>query len=182
VGGLLDEGCTVMVPTFTFAYEALPPPTPAMRPARNAFDYENPPAWAPPGRPYEPGSSEVDRSMGAIPRAVVAMPGRARGAHPLDAFTAVGPLARELVAGQTPEDVYAPLRALAELKTGLGSSELLGPAPLLRLRGRHRAQLIGKTDEPRRLAARAARLLSAAAPAMRRADLRAVVDVDPQSV
>jgi hypothetical protein len=39
-----------------------------------------------------------------------------------------------------------------------------------------------KTDEPRRIAARAARLLAAAAPAMRRAGLTAVVDVDPQSL
>jgi primosomal protein N' len=52
----------------------------------------------------------------------------------------------------------------------------------LRLRGRHRAQLVGKTDRPRALASRAAALLAAAAPAMRRAGLAAVVDVDPQSV
>ncbi len=73
-------------------------------------------------------------------------------------------------------------RALAELKAGLGDDELLGPAPLLRLRGRHRAQLVAKTEQPRRLAARAASLLAAAAPAMRRAGLAAVVDVDPQSL
>jgi len=70
---------------------------------------------------------------------------------------------------------------LEELKAGLGD-ELIGPAPLLRLRGRHRAQLVAKTDEPRRVAARAARLLAAAAPAMRRAGVTAVVDVDPQSL
>jgi primosomal protein N' (replication factor Y) (superfamily II helicase) len=75
----------------------------------------------------------------------------------------------------------APLRALAELRAGIGGDELLGPAPLLRLRGRHRAQLVAKTEHPRRIAAEAARLLSAAAPAMRRAGLSAVVDVDPQS-
>jgi primosomal protein N' len=57
---------------------------------------------------------------------------------------------------------------------------VLGPAPLLRLRGRYRAQLVAKTDQPRRVASQAARLLSAAAPAMRRARLTAVVDVDPQ--
>jgi primosomal protein N' (replication factor Y) len=73
-------------------------------------------------------------------------------------------------------------RALAELKAGLAGHELLGPAPLLRLRGRHRAQLVGKTEQPRALASRAAALLAAAAPAMRRAGLTAVVDVDPQSL
>jgi primosomal protein N' (replication factor Y) (superfamily II helicase) len=82
----------------------------------------------------------------------------------------------------TGPDQAAPLQALEELRDALGDAELLGPAPLLRLRGRFRAQLVGKTDAPRRLAAEAARLLSAAAPAMSRAGLTAVVDVDPQSL
>jgi primosomal protein N' (replication factor Y) (superfamily II helicase) len=78
-------------------------------------------------------------------------------------------------------DERGPAALLEELKSGLGE-ELLGPAPLLRLRGRHRAQLVAKTGEPRRVAARAAQLLAAAAPAMRNAGMRAVVDVDPQSL
>jgi primosomal protein N' (replication factor Y) len=88
-------------------------------------------------------------------------------------------LVRIVVSGPDLADVT---RALEELKAGLGDAELLGPAPLLRLRGRYRAQLVGKTDRPRALATRAASLLSAAAPAMRRAGLTAVVDVDPQSL
>jgi primosomal protein N' (replication factor Y) (superfamily II helicase) len=88
-------------------------------------------------------------------------------------------LVRVLVSGP---DLSDATRALEELKNGLPEFELLGPAPLLRLRGRHRAQLVGKTDRPRALASRAASLLAAAAPAMRRAGLAAVVDVDPQSV
>jgi len=63
----------------------------------------------------------------------------------------------------------------------LAGETLLGPAPLPRLRGRHRAQLIAKTTSPRAVAAHAGRLLSAAAPTMRKAGLTAVVDVDPQS-
>ena len=82
----------------------------------------------------------------------------------------------------TGPDLADAMRALEELKAGLGDAELLGPAPLLRLRGRHRAQLVGKTDRPRALATRAAALLSAAAVPMRRAGLSAVVDVDPQSL
>ncbi len=78
-------------------------------------------------------------------------------------------------------DTAAPDRLLRELNRGLGG-DLLGPAPLLRLRGRHRAQLVAKTDRPRSLAARAAQLLAAAAPAMRKAGVAAVVDVDPQSL
>ena len=88
-------------------------------------------------------------------------------------------LVRIVVSGDDPEPVA---RALDELKRGLAESDLLGPAPLLRLRGKYRAQLVAKTPRPRRLAARAARLLAAAAPAMRKAGLTAVVDVDPQSL
>ncbi len=86
-----------------------------------------------------------------------------------------------IVSGSEPA---APARALAELRDGLRLPGvlLIGPAPLLRLRGRHRAQLLAKTSSPRALASRAAALLAAAAPAMRRDGLSAVVDVDPQSL
>jgi primosomal protein N' (replication factor Y) len=79
-------------------------------------------------------------------------------------------------------DADAPTQLLREVQRGLTGADLLGPAPLLRLRGRHRAQLVAKTERPRALAARAAQLLAAAAPAMRRAGVTAVVDVDPQSL
>jgi primosomal protein N' (replication factor Y) (superfamily II helicase) len=90
-------------------------------------------------------------------------------------------LVRVLVSGPEREDA---MRALDELADGLAGApgELLGPAALFRLRGRHRAQLVVKTDRPREVASRAGRLLAAAARAMREADLSAVVDVDPQSV
>jgi primosomal protein N' (replication factor Y) (superfamily II helicase) len=81
-------------------------------------------------------------------------------------------------------DQEAPLRALHELRGALllPDVRLVGPAPLLRLRGRFRAQLVAKTAAPRAFATRAAALLAAAAPAMRRDGLAAVVDVDPQSL
>jgi len=88
-------------------------------------------------------------------------------------------LVRILVSGPEPGPVT---RALEEVRDGMQGAEILGPAPLFRLRGRHRAQLVAKTDEPRRVAARAGQLLAAAAPAMRKAGLTAVVDVDPQSL
>jgi len=88
-------------------------------------------------------------------------------------------LVRIVVAGPEPD---TPLTALTELRAGLSGGDVLGPAPLLRLRGRYRAQLVAKTEHPRAIASQAARLLSAAAPAMRRAGLAAVVDVDPQDV
>ena len=92
-------------------------------------------------------------------------------------------LVRMVVAG--PGEA-APGRLLGELRAGLEGAgddlELLGPAPLLRLRGRRRAQLLAKTAAPRAVASRAARLLAAAAPAMRRDGLTASVDVDPQGL
>ena len=85
-----------------------------------------------------------------------------------------------VVSGPDPGDVN---RALRELRAALETRDatLLGPAPLLRLRGRHRAQLLAKTTSPRAFATRAAAVLATAAPAMRRDGLSAVVDVDPQS-
>jgi primosomal protein N' (replication factor Y) (superfamily II helicase) len=88
-------------------------------------------------------------------------------------------LVRILVSGP---DQEGPLRALQEVKDELAEAEVLGPAPVLRLRGRFRAQLVAKTDQPGRIAGRAGRLLSAAAVPMRRAGLAAVVDVDPQDL
>jgi primosomal protein N' (replication factor Y) len=90
-------------------------------------------------------------------------------------------IVRVLVAGPERDDV---LQAGRELAAGLAgvAGDLLGPAELFRVRGRHRAQLVVKTDRPREVASRAAQLLAGGAPAMREAQLSAVVDVDPQSV
>ncbi len=84
-----------------------------------------------------------------------------------------------LVSGPEPS---APDRVLRELRTRLErtGADLLGPAPLLRMRGRHRSQLIVKTQDPKRIARTAAALLEAATPRLRRDGLTAVVDVDPQ--
>ncbi len=91
-------------------------------------------------------------------------------------------LIRTVVSGPTSE---GPLSVLRELQAGLAhvaaDAQILGPAPLLRLRGRQRAQLIVKARDPRPVSARIARLLEAAAKPMRRDDLAVTVDVDPQS-
>ncbi len=92
-------------------------------------------------------------------------------------------LVRVVVSGEGPS---GPRRVLDELRGELERAavegDLLGPAPLLRLRGRSRVQLLAKTASPRPLASLAGRLLAAAAPAMRRDGLSASVDVDPQGV
>ncbi len=90
-------------------------------------------------------------------------------------------LVRIVVSGPDPAGPRAVLDQLRAGLEGLPDTDLLGPATLLRLRGRHRAQLLVKTGAPRPVASRAGRLLNAAAVAMRRDGLAAVVDVDPQS-
>ena len=86
----------------------------------------------------------------------------------------------------TGPDADATAAVLAELAPRLADAardaELLGPVPLLRLRGRYRVQILVKTETPRPVAARAGRLLAAAATAMRRDGLSASVDVDPQGL
>ena len=122
IDGLLAEGCTLLVPAQSYLY-AVPPP-PDQRPPRNGWDYD---AYPGPtdgiGRVYTPASRDVDPSVGAIPAAVLQRPDRFRGDHPLSSFAAVGPLARSLVAGQTPERTDAPLEALVE---AAGSVVLMG--------------------------------------------------------
>lgn len=54
----------------------------------------------------------------AIPSIIFGKPDKVQGDHPLCSFTAVGPLAHDLVDGQGPMDVFAPLRVLV-VSTGL---------------------------------------------------------------
>lgn len=103
----------MLVPTFTYAFAV--GPLPHQRPARNGWNYAAPPhGFSGAGLIYTTSSTDVDRGdMGAIPAAVAAMSGRARGDHPLCSFSAVGPLASDLVDEQAPLRVFAPLAALA---------------------------------------------------------------------
>jgi len=115
VQAFVEEGCTLMAPTFSYVYSVVPPPD--QQPRRNGFHYDRPyPGGAAGGdRIYTPASQAIDADMGAIAAAVVQHPGRVRGNHPLNSFSAVGPLAAQLMAGQAPLAVYAPLAALVAL-------------------------------------------------------------------
>ena len=111
VDGLLKQGCTVMVPTFSEVYEI---PTPdGHRLLRNGLDYDKDEVSAGNSRVYTPDSNEINRSMGAIPASVLAMSSRLRSSHPRQSFAAVGPIAEELIAGQLPMDVFSPIRKLS---------------------------------------------------------------------
>ncbi|MBA2452121.1 MAG: AAC(3) family N-acetyltransferase [Chloroflexia bacterium] len=113
IDGLLAEGSTVLVPSFS-SYFAIAPPE-GMRPERNAWDYSV--CWALPRSTrlrYTPSAGLIDSDMGALPVSMVSNPARSRGNHPLNSFMALGPTAEELVQHQSPLDVYAPLSELAE--------------------------------------------------------------------
>lgn len=112
IDGLLLEGCTMVVPTFT---DFVTPAPNGRRPARNGFDYESS-AECIAGNEncvYAPNSNEMSASMGTIPKTVLQMPGRHRGDHPLCSFAGVGPCSSRLIEGQTPSDVFAPLDVIA---------------------------------------------------------------------
>ena len=113
--GLLAEGCTVLVPTFSWRF-AVPPP-PDQRPANNGWVYDRfIGSRAGIGRIFQPEMNELDRAnMGALPAAVLHRRERVRGRHPLCSFSAIGPAAEALIAGQTAEDVFAPLKQLVQL-------------------------------------------------------------------
>jgi aminoglycoside N3'-acetyltransferase len=111
----LDEGCTILVPTFSSVFEVAPPPH--LQFERNGWNYSV--AAAPnhsSEKVFTPEVVDIDRDMGVIPDAALAWTTHLRGNHPLDSFTAVGPQAAKLIGGQTPSDVCAPLATLARMK------------------------------------------------------------------
>lgn len=111
VDGFLGAGCTLMVPSFSWRYAVLP--VDGLAPERNAWDYGAPRNLDAEPAVFATSSTEIDSRMGAIPAAVVRRAGRVRGDHPLCSFTAVGPSAEAAVGSQSRDDVYAPLRWLA---------------------------------------------------------------------
>ena len=114
VRGLLDEGCTLLVPTFSSrAYEVRPPA--GMRLARNGLDGTTPGRPMPPEQGYTPASREIDPNMGAIPVAVLATDEHVRSPHPIRSFTAIGPRAAGLISDEGTPQLFGPLEALASV-------------------------------------------------------------------
>ena len=125
---------------------------------------------------FQPDARPVElaarHDVDAVPR------GRARAARGARLPAVPSPRADRRRRARSPT---RPMRALEELKAALaGSGELLGPAPLPSP-PRPLPRTARREDRPPgALAARAGRALAAAAPAMRKAGLSVVVDVDPQ--
>lgn len=95
IDGLLAAGCTVMAPTFSLMY-ALSGPDDV-------------------GPAYAPGTPKMNVGLGAIPVALVRRPERVRSGHPLNSFSAVGPLAEELAGANVSDALYASFEALLAL-------------------------------------------------------------------
>jgi aminoglycoside 3-N-acetyltransferase len=112
IRALLEAGCSVLVPAFVYENETNPPGfVPIQRNAWGEDSYPFEPTFS--GFRHEPAdATPVSADNGAIPQALVRLPGARRGNHPVDSFAAVGPLATELVGRQTAWDVYAPFEAL----------------------------------------------------------------------
>lgn len=132
VRGFLDEGCTVLAPTFSYGF--MIPPPPDQRPANNGWDYTHDYGLrSQTDRFFTPASNAItEEEMGALPKWILEQPGRLRGNHPLNSFAALGPLAEKLIEGQTSQDVFAPLKVLSKrngrvvlMGVGLDSMTLL---------------------------------------------------------
>jgi aminoglycoside N3'-acetyltransferase len=111
---LLTRGRTVLVPAFTEPQFGLPAPA-GLRPPRNGVDYGKFPAEppSPEGTAYTPDCGLINASLGVFPATLIKRGGAVRGDHPLNSFAAFGPQAEELIAAQSPADVYGPIRELA---------------------------------------------------------------------
>ena len=123
IDGLLSTGATVMVATMAGEAFGIPAP-PDDRPVRNAIDYpamDRQAATAPwPGSAdtFDPTRVEIDSGLGATSAHVAGHPDRLRSPRTGE-FSALGPLASELVAAEVDDDVFGPLRALRDRDGGV---------------------------------------------------------------
>ena len=101
-----QAGCTLVVPTFTYACETQPiatyqqngidPVSYSVRPEPKSFSRQSP----------------CSREMGILPQQILNQKEAIRGNHPLNSLTGIGPRASELISDQRPLDVYAPYKRL----------------------------------------------------------------------
>ncbi|NML21524.1 AAC(3) family N-acetyltransferase [Pseudoflavitalea sp. G-6-1-2] len=130
----LQTGCTILVPTFTYQFEAKPIP-PYMPERNGAGDYRYflSKKYDEPNSLFSTDGKEISvEEMGVFAKCVLDSNASLRGNHPLNSFTAVGPDAKRLTERQSPMDVYAPFRQLIEdngrillMGTGLDSATII---------------------------------------------------------
>ena len=113
IEGFLEKDCTVMVPAFTYDYEAVMPEEFPLK--RNGIT----PEWLPdkdaPHKVYTVDTTDLSVwDMGAFPKTILLDKRHLRGNHALNSFAAIGKNAEALLQGQTNRDVYAPFRELCD--------------------------------------------------------------------
>jgi aminoglycoside 3-N-acetyltransferase len=154
IDGMLDAGCTVIVPTFSNQFEVAPPAHD--RPRQNGLDYSQARPSPGKGRTYSPDAA-VEPWLGAVPSYAITRSDMTRGGSPTGSFGAIGPAADEVIV-QDPHDIFGPLRALARL----GGWVLLMGVGLDRMTLLHLAEVVsgrrpfirwfnGPSDVPERL-------------------------------
>lgn len=111
INAFLDSGCTIVVPGFIYSNSI---PALERSPLRNGINYDNiEESIYSHDKIFTVESNDITKdSLGTIPYEILQMPNRKRGYHPINSFTAIGPKASEMVADQSPTDVYAPLRKM----------------------------------------------------------------------
>ncbi len=112
----LEHNATVLVPTFSNVYGTKP--IEKYMPKQNGagdysyymnIDYSDNDIFSIESKCIS------SQKMGAFSEYVLNCDGSVRGNHPLNSFTAVGENANRIVEAQTPNDVYAPLKALCDM-------------------------------------------------------------------
>lgn len=100
IDAFLDSGCTLVCPAFFYDSAAFP----EREYKRNAMDFAslkaNPALLSFPGVAYRELPSQIDRSMGIIPRTLLSYPQSLRTRNPMNSFCVCGPLADALVRGE----------------------------------------------------------------------------------
>jgi aminoglycoside N3'-acetyltransferase len=109
IDAFLEAGCTLIVPTFTYASQVPPPSGWSLEqngeiPNRFINREET--------EAFDRNGNQIVRDMGAIPARILLHPERVRGRHPTDSFTGLGPLAAGLIADQSPLNVYGPFKRI----------------------------------------------------------------------
>jgi aminoglycoside 3-N-acetyltransferase len=110
IDAFLEAGCTLIVPTFTYACQVPAPPGWSLE--QNG---ENPNRFAnrEPVEAFDRDGNQITREeMGAIPARILLRAGRMRGNHPTDSFTGLGPLAAGVIADQSPLNVFGPFKRI----------------------------------------------------------------------
>jgi aminoglycoside 3-N-acetyltransferase len=110
IDAFLAAGCTLVVPSFNYECEVRQE---VRQIEQNGWD-GNDDGEHEPAMDYDPDGALITSDMGAIPGRIVNRPGRKRGRHPINPFTAIGPLASEVIERQDFLNVYGPYKWMYE--------------------------------------------------------------------